>query len=101
MTEPRKHHILVIGGTGVCGLIFLDAALAEGHTLTLYARNPAKLPVEIVENDSVRVIQGGLSDEGGLKRAAECGADVFVCFAGPTLGRHDGTVSQWACYLKV
>lgn len=89
-----KHHILLLGGTGLCGLIFMRAALKAGHSLTLYVRNPVKLPTEVAENKNVNVIQGELSDEEGLKCAAGCGADVFVCFAGPTLGKKEGTVSS-------
>ena len=89
-----RHHIFLLGGTGLCGLIFTRAALETGHSLTLYIRNPLKLPTEVAENKNVNVIQGELSDEEGLKRAAGCGADVFVCLAGPTLGKKEGTVSS-------
>lgn len=89
-----KHHILLIGGTGLCGRVFVEAALEGGHTLTLYVRNPAKVPAEVTQNDRVAVLQGELEDEEGLKRAAECGADVFVCLAGPTMGKREGTVGS-------
>jgi NAD dependent epimerase/dehydratase family enzyme len=89
-----KHHILLLGGTGLCGLIFTRVALEAGHSLTLYIRNPAKLPAEVAENENVNIIQGELGDEDGLKRAVGCSADVFVCLAGPTLGRKEGTVSS-------
>jgi nucleoside-diphosphate-sugar epimerase len=90
----KQHHILLLGGTGICGIIFTRAALEHKHRLTLYIRNPAKLPADIAENEDVTVIKGELGDEEGLKRAAGCGADVFVCLAGPTLGRREGTVSN-------
>jgi hypothetical protein len=35
----------------------------------------------------VTVIEGQLSDEAGLKKAASSSATVFVSFAGPTFGR--------------
>ncbi|KAH6665097.1 hypothetical protein B0J14DRAFT_492784 [Halenospora varia] len=89
MTE--KFHILLLGGTGICGLIFAQAALEAGHKLTLYVRTPSKIPKELSSNANLAVIQGDLSDAEGLKRAAACGADVFVSLAGPTLGRRDGT----------
>lgn len=89
-----KHHILLLGGTGLCGLLFTRVALEAGHSLTLYIRNSAKLPAEVAENENVNVIQGELGDEEGLKHAAGCGADVFVCLAGPTLGKRKGTVSS-------
>lgn len=88
-----KHHILVFGGTGACGQLFTRTALQVGHKLTLYVRTPSKLSADIVENDNVNVIEGHLDDEEGLQKAADCGADILVCLAGPTLGWREGTVS--------
>ena len=87
-----KHHILLIGGTGICGLIFTRAALEAGHKLTLYVRTPSKIPTELSSNANLAVMQGELGDVEGLKNAAACGADVFISLAGPTLGKREGTV---------
>jgi Trk K+ transport system NAD-binding subunit len=87
-----KYHFLLFGGTGICGRIFTQAALEAGHTLTLYVRNPSKIPAEFAANPNLHTIQGELSDEEELKKAAACGADIFVCLAGPTLGKREGTV---------
>lgn len=97
-------HILVVGATGKqsaskcfrvdihinhllgpSGLEFCSAALEEGHQLTLYVRNPTKLPTNISGNAKVAVIQGTLQDESGLRRAITSGASVFVSFAGIVL----------------
>ncbi|KAF8846936.1 NAD(P)-binding protein [Acephala macrosclerotiorum] len=86
-----KYHILLLGGSGICGLIFTRAALEAGHTLTLYVRTPSKIPEDLSSNTRLSIIQGELGDEEGLKKAAACGADVFISFAGPTLGRREGT----------
>ena len=86
------HHILLLGGTGLCGQIFIQAALKAGHKLTLYCRTPSKLSSEIASHPNVTVIEGKLDDVEGLKKAAVCGADVFVSLAGPTLGKREGTV---------
>ncbi|TAQ84573.1 hypothetical protein B7494_g7101 [Chlorociboria aeruginascens] len=86
-----KHHVLVLGGTGTCGLIFLKAAVEAGHQLTLYVRTPSKIPEGLASNTSVDIIQGELNDVEGLKRVANCGADIFISFAGPTLGKREGT----------
>lgn len=88
-----KHHILVLGGSGICGLVFTEAALEAGHKLTLYVRTPSKIPAELSSNANLNVIQGELGDVEGLKKAAACGADLFVSLAGPTLGKREGTVS--------
>lgn len=87
-----KYHILLLGGTGICGLIFTRAALEAGHKLTLYVRTPSKIPTDLSSNANVSVIQGDLGDAEGLRKAAACGADIFISLAGPTLGNREGTV---------
>jgi NAD dependent epimerase/dehydratase family enzyme len=87
-----KHHILLLGGTGICGLIFTQAALKAGHSLTLYVRTPSKIPTELSSNANLNIIQGELGDAEGLKKAAACGADLFISLAGPTMGKREGTV---------
>jgi hypothetical protein len=96
-----KHHILLLRGTGICGLIFTRAALEAGHKLTLYVRTPSKIPAELSSYASLNVIQGGLGDEEAMKKASECGADVFISLAGPTLGKREGTVRTADCLLPM
>ncbi|KUJ08270.1 NAD(P)-binding protein [Mollisia scopiformis] len=91
MQLETKYHILLLGGTGICGLIFVRAALEAGHTLTVYVRTPSKIPAALFANPRLSVIQGELGDEGGLRKAAGCGADVFLSLAGPTMGKREGT----------
>jgi len=52
----HAHHVL-----GASGLEFCKAALTQGHTLTIYARNPDKLPNEIVNRRGVLVWKGTLN----------------------------------------
>lgn len=92
--QPAKHHFLVIGATGACGLVFVHAALETGHTVTVYVRAPSKIPKDLSTNTNLYIIQGEFGDEEGLKRAAACGADVFISLAGPTFGNRNGTVSS-------
>jgi nucleoside-diphosphate-sugar epimerase len=87
-----KHHILLIGGTGFCGIVFLQAALEKGYEITVYARTPSKIPKDLASNANLHIIQGELGDEEGLRKAAACGADIFISLAGPTLGHRSGTV---------
>jgi nucleoside-diphosphate-sugar epimerase len=83
----EKHHILLLGGTGICGQTFTEAALSAGHKLTPHRRPSSKLPTPILSHQNLDVIQGDLANEEGLKEGAACGADVFVSLAGPTWGR--------------
>lgn len=45
--------VLVLGGTGTLGLFFCKKALALGHTVTIYARNPSKLPKDVSKHCKV------------------------------------------------
>ncbi|KAH8723584.1 hypothetical protein GQ44DRAFT_685095 [Phaeosphaeriaceae sp. PMI808] len=78
-----RSHILVIGATGPSGLEFCNAALTRGQALTLYVRNPSKLPTHIVNGAHVSVVKGTLEDISSFERAAASGPTVFVSFAGP------------------
>ncbi|KAI9737802.1 MAG: hypothetical protein M1834_009170 [Cirrosporium novae-zelandiae] len=84
------HHILVLGATGPAGLEFCSQALAKCHSLTLYIRNPSKLPADISENSSVTIFKGELTDKEALERAVSNGADTAASFLGPIVG-HKGT----------
>jgi hypothetical protein len=53
--------------------------------LTIYARNPSKLPADIKGDDKVTTVEGQLDDEASLKQAVNSGAKVFVSFAGPVM----------------
>ena len=88
----QKHHILLLGGTGLCGQVFTRAALEAGHRLTLYARSPSKLAPDLASHANITIIEGQLDNVDGLTQAASCGADVFISLAGPTLGKREGTV---------
>jgi uncharacterized protein YbjT (DUF2867 family) len=76
---------------GPSGVEFCKAALRRGYILTLYVRNPAKLPAEITENANVSVVKGTLEDMSSFQRAVTSGASVFVSFAGPVMNSK-GTV---------
>ncbi|PBP17081.1 NmrA family protein [Diplocarpon rosae] len=89
--QSTTHHILLLGGSGICGTLFTRAALEVGHTLTFYVRTPSKIPSDISSHANLQIIQGTFEDGEGLKKAAACGATVFVSFAGPTLGEKKGT----------
>lgn len=93
MALETKHHILLLGGTGLCGIVFTRAALEAGHKLTLYVRNPSKLPSDLSTHPNLTIIPGELDDTSGLQKAAACGASIFISFAGPTLGKREGTVN--------
>ena len=86
-------HILVIGGTGHCGQVFIPRALEAGYQLTLYARNPSKFPQETINHSNVKVVHGEFTDVEAIKEALSNGATVLVSFAGPAFPFGKGMVS--------
>ncbi|KIX10549.1 uncharacterized protein Z518_01632 [Rhinocladiella mackenziei CBS 650.93] len=70
---PKPNHILVLGATGVSGIEFVDLALSQptGPKLTLYVRNPSKLPETQREADPsrIRIVKGELNDQATLEKA--------------------------------
>ncbi|CAE6464116.1 unnamed protein product [Rhizoctonia solani] len=61
--------ILVLGGTGDMGIILIRKALDAGHIVTVYARNPSKLPEDIACHESIIITKGELTDEDSLRHA--------------------------------
>jgi putative NADH-flavin reductase len=77
-------NVTVFGATGAIGSFTVDELFANGHTLTAYARNPAKIPTRW--GDQVRVVMGELSDAAAIDQAV-AGADAVVSALGPNLDR--------------
>ena len=73
-------NVTIFGSTGGTGKELVKQALAAGHHVTVYVRNPAKLSVT---HDRLAVVQGNL-DEPDKIRAAVDGADVVLSALGPT-----------------
>ena len=84
---------------GQSGIDFAREALARNHTLTLYVRSPGKLPQDIKDNASVKVIQGGFdADLETIRPAISGGAEAIVSTAGPIPSNNgNGTVSILFC----
>ncbi|KAG8687878.1 hypothetical protein FRC11_006440 [Ceratobasidium sp. 423] len=79
--------ILILGATGDMGIILTRKALDAGHIVTVYVRNPSKLPeglllplpllnqpqrclrVDISSHESIIVVKGELTDEDSLRHA--------------------------------
>ncbi|QRW22832.1 NAD(P)H-binding family protein [Rhizoctonia solani] len=61
--------LLILGATGEMGIILTRKALEAGHIVTVYVRNPAKLPEDIASHESIIVVKGELTDEDSLRHA--------------------------------
>lgn len=70
--------ITVFGATGQVGKLFIERALAEGHTITAYARSPGKLEA----HERLTVVAGTLTEADKIDAAIQ-GADAVVSVMGP------------------
>ena len=77
-------HVCVFGGTGPSGQCVIEEALSRGYTVTIFARNPSKLPTSITSSNSVTVVKGTLTDRTALTQAIR-GANAVLSALGPTL----------------
>ena len=71
--------LLVLGATGGTGLEVLRQGLAQGHDVTAFVRNPAKLPVA---DARLHVVAGALPADRAPLEAALSGHDAVVCSLG-------------------
>lgn len=76
--------VTVFGATGAIGRQVVEQLEAEGHTVTAYVRNPAKVPAEW--GPDVTVAVGEITDAAAVDRAV-AGADAVVSALGPNMDR--------------
>ncbi len=77
-------NVTVFGATGAIGQLVVTELLTAGHSVTAYARNPAKVPSSWPED--VRVIIGEITDPDAIDSAVT-GADAVVSALGPSMDR--------------
>ncbi|KAI0273179.1 NAD-P-binding protein [Russula aff. rugulosa BPL654] len=82
--------VVVLGGTGPCGILLIEEALAAKHIIVIYARNPQKLPAHLNEHPDITIIKGELEDSKTLDTAL-AGADAVLSALGPSFGNPSGT----------
>jgi len=90
-TSTTQRRILVLGATGACGVLLVRELLKTygdaGCALTLYVRNPAKLPADIAAHPAVTARQGDLADLAALEEAL-VGTDAVLSALGPAQKGH-------------
>jgi len=82
--------IVIFGATGGTGKQLVEKALAAGHHVVAYARNPSKLNIN---HEQLKVIQGELADE-TLIESAVTGADAVISVLGPRGGSKNRPITQ-------
>lgn len=71
--------VLIFGATGVSGKLVTDKALAVGHDVTVYVRNPGKVSAA---GPRLTIIEGELTDTVAIATAVT-GQDAVVSLLGP------------------
>ncbi|CAN5606373.1 NAD(P)H-binding protein [soil metagenome] len=66
--------LTIFGATGRTGRHLLEQALADGHEVTAFVRDPAKLPVQ---DERLHVVQGDIRDAQRVEEAVR-GADAVL-----------------------
>jgi putative NADH-flavin reductase len=80
-------NVAIFGGTGETGLLVIKKALAAGHRVTAFARNPAKISFQ---DKNLKIIKGELTDINQIEKAV-IGSDVVISVLGPT-GKAKGLI---------
>jgi uncharacterized protein YbjT (DUF2867 family) len=68
--------VIVFGATGPTGRRAVDEALAKGHEVTAFVRDPSKLPTK---HEWLRVVQGDALDPASVEHALAGQEAVLVC----------------------
>ncbi|NEO13773.1 MULTISPECIES: NAD(P)-dependent oxidoreductase [unclassified Moorena] len=71
-------NILIFGSTGGTGRQVVEQALEQGHRVTAFARNPAKLDIN---HANLKVLQGDVMDLPSVEKAVQ-GQEAVVCVLG-------------------
>lgn len=77
-------NVTVFGATGAIGSLTVGELLDHGHSVTAYARNPAKVPKSW--EGKVRVVVGNVTDKSRIDEAV-AGADAVISALGPSMDR--------------
>ncbi|THH01538.1 hypothetical protein EW026_g1213 [Hermanssonia centrifuga] len=75
-------HLLILGGTGPCGLLLIQEALEAGHTVVVLVRSPQKLPDSMRSDPSITIVEGQLTDRDTVGKALQ-GVDAVLSALGP------------------
>jgi uncharacterized protein YbjT (DUF2867 family) len=70
--------VLLIGATGGTGLALLSSALAAGHSLTVLARTPSKLPHDAASRCTV-IVGDAVKDKAAVASAVRGQEAILLC----------------------
>ncbi|KAI6133384.1 NAD-P-binding protein [Pisolithus croceorrhizus] len=78
--------VLILGATGGIGVLLVERAVADGHTVVVYARSPEKLPENLRDSSQVLIRKGQLTDAEALSDALQ-NVDAVLSALGPAVSR--------------
>jgi putative NADH-flavin reductase len=70
--------VAIFGSTGSVGRLMVKQALEQGHTVTAFARDPAKVDLK---HANLRIVQGDATDLAAVEKAVR-GQDAVLCALG-------------------
>jgi len=92
--------LLIFGSTGSIGRELVKQALEQGHTVTAFARDPAKFDIK---HTNLQVVQGDVMEPASVERAVQ-GHEAVLCSLGAGRKgtvRSDGTRNIISAMEKV
>ena len=81
-------NVVIFGATGQTGRLLTGRAVADGHTVTGFVRDPARLNLT---RDSVRIVQGDVLDAAAVDRGV-AGQQAVLVALGTATSRRSPTV---------
>ncbi|WP_207452369.1 NAD(P)-dependent oxidoreductase [Bacillus sp. SD088] len=79
-------NIVIFGASGATGHELVKQALEQGHHVTAFVRNPAKLQIQ---HDQLKFIQGNVTDYASVERAVQEQNAVFCALGASSPLRRD------------
>jgi len=80
--RPSPMRLAIFGATGKTGSLLVEQALAAGHSVVAFVRDPTKI---WAKHQRLTVVQGDVRDREAVSHAIE-GADAALCALGPASG---------------
>jgi nucleoside-diphosphate-sugar epimerase len=74
----NRLRVLVVGATGGTGRQLVQQALAQGHQVTAFVRDPARLPIE---HPNLRIVKGDVLNSASVE-SAMAGQSAVLCALG-------------------
>lgn len=87
--------LTLFGASGRTGRHVVEQALAAGHDVIAFVRNPAKLNIQ---HERLSTVQGDITDSAAVERAI-AGSDAVISVLGPSDNSPDMKVSKGTGYI--